>query len=247
MRHFLSIILLCFVAQGVMAQDKVITLVSDPVLEETGLWKYVLPRFKLKTRIKVDVVYGDAETSGDVRIFLDDIAPFIESAGQGFGIVQTSDGPLVDKFMEWIASDIGLGTISSFEIDGKQAFFPVLSEVVAIAAPLTGNISKGEEVALAKCGRCHVVSERNKYGGIDSTPSFGALRTFNDWQEKFGTFWTLNPHPSFTQIEEVTPSFDPEHPPSIYPIFLTLDEVSDIGAYMQTIPPKDLGPLLEGE
>lgn len=246
MRHILAIFLVCFSMATVQAQEKALTLVSDPVLMERGLWKYVLPRFKLKTRIKVNVVSGQG-ISGDVRVFSGGDAPFIEGGGAEYSVVQLSSNADADKFMEWLASDIGLRTISAFEIEDQQVFFPMQEEVVVVDAPLIGNTSKGEVVALSKCGRCHVVSEQNKYGGIDSTPSFAALRSLSDWQEKFGTFWTLRPHPSFTQIEDMTPPFDPAHPPIIYPIYLTLDEVSDIGAYLQTIEPKDLGPPLEGE
>jgi mono/diheme cytochrome c family protein len=105
----------------------------------------------------------------------------------------------------------------------------------------TEEYAPGEKLTLFHCGRCHVISERNKYGGIGSTPSFGALRTLEDWELRFAAFWTLNPHPAFTQVEGVTEPFPAHRPSPIHPVELTLDEIDRIIAYARTIPPKDLG------
>jgi len=103
------------------------------------------------------------------------------------------------------------------------------------------DFAPGEKLTLFHCGRCHVINERNKYGGIGSTPSFAALRTLDDWEDRFDAFWTLNPHPSFTQVEGMTEPFPPNRPSPIYPMKLTLDEVETITEYARTIAPKDLG------
>jgi mono/diheme cytochrome c family protein len=247
-RRILVILGIFLIAGTVQAQDKEITLVSDPELEASGLWAYVLPRFKLKTGIKVHVIYGTSDTDGDMILSQEGTTPvMVRGDGLGFRATLNRSSPHGKRFMEWLTSEVGQRTISAFRQGDRQVFFPSVVEVTEDVAQLEGNVTTGEETSIAKCGRCHVISERNKYGGIDSTPSFGALRTLVDWQERFRIFWTLNPHPSFTQIEGVTKPFDPAYPPHIYPIFLTVEEVSDIGAYMQTITPKDLGPLLEGE
>jgi mono/diheme cytochrome c family protein len=103
------------------------------------------------------------------------------------------------------------------------------------------DFAPGEKLTLFHCGRCHVINERNKYGGIGSTPSFAALRTLDDWEDRFDAFWTLNPHPAFTQVEGMTEPFLPHRPSPIHPMELTLDEVETITEYARTIPPKDLG------
>lgn len=248
MRHILVIVAIVLMAGAAQAQVKEITLVSDPDLEASGLLSYVLPRFKLKTGITVHVIYGESDTDGEVMISQEGTIPVMSREdGLGFRATLSRPSPHGKRFMEWLTSEVGQRTISAFRQNGRQVFFPSELEVVEETVPLEGNVLTGEDTAIAKCGRCHVISERNKYGGIDSTPSFGALRTLADWQERFRVFWTLNPHPSFTQVEGVTEPFDPAYPPQIYPIFLTVKEVGDIGAYMQTITPKDLGPLLEGE
>ena len=50
------------------AEDKRVTLYAPPELVETGLLKYILPRFSLKTQVRVTLLDGPAEvdlTLGD--------------------------------------------------------------------------------------------------------------------------------------------------------------------------------------
>ena len=68
MRQIFAILAIVLMAGTAHARDKDITLVSDPELEVSGLWSYVLPRFKLKTGIKVHVIYGTGDTDGPVFI-----------------------------------------------------------------------------------------------------------------------------------------------------------------------------------
>lgn len=103
----------------------------------------------------------------------------------------------------------------------------------------------GEKLALFACGRCHVVSERNRYGGIGSTPSFAAMRTLADWEARFRAFYTLAPHPAFTQVEGITPPFPAHRPSPIAPVELTEDQIERIVEFARGIAPKDLGPPLE--
>jgi len=104
-----------------------------------------------------------------------------------------------------------------------------------------GDYVLGEKLAISNCGRCHVVSPKNRMGGIGSTPSFAVLRAFPDWEDRMKAFWTLRPHPAFTQVEGMTEPFAAERPPHIHPIRLTLDELDTIIAYARTIEPADLG------
>lgn len=104
----------------------------------------------------------------------------------------------------------------------------------------------GERLTMINCGRCHVIGERNRMGGIGSTPSFMVIRTWENWEEKAKAFWTLNPHPAFTQIEGITEPFADDRPSPIHPIALTPDEVETILAYMRTVEPADLGAEIGG-
>lgn len=99
----------------------------------------------------------------------------------------------------------------------------------------------GEKLTLLHCGRCHVVSPRNRYGGIGSTPSFAAMRGAADWEARFRAFYSLAPHPAFTQVAGVTPPFSPQRPSPIHPVEISPAEIEEIIGYARTIPPKDLG------
>ena len=81
--------------------------------------------------------------------------------------------------------------------------------------------------------------------GIGSTPSFFVLRALKDWDIRFQTFYSLNPHPSFTQIAEVTEPFPVDRPSPIVPVELTLDEFDAILAYVSALKPADLGAPLQ--
>jgi len=124
-----------------------------------------------------------------------------------------------------------------------RAAFPALLPALLLAAPPAAaeDYAPGERLTIINCGRCHVVSPKNKMGGIGSTPSFAVLRTFPDWEERMKAFWTLRPHPAFTQVEGVTAPFAEDQPAHVHPIRLTLDELDQIIAYARTVPPADLG------
>jgi len=113
----------------------------------------------------------------------------------------------------------------------------------SVAAAQEGY-APGEKLTLMNCGRCHKVSEKDRMGGIGSTPSFAALRRIENWEERMKAFWTLRPHPSFTQIKNITEPFPENRPSVIHPISLTLDELEIIINYSRTIEPADLGPDL---
>jgi hypothetical protein len=124
----------------------------------------------------------------------------------------------------------------------RVALLALLSGLPLAAAPAAAqDYAPGEKLTIINCGRCHVVSSKNRMGGIGSTPSFAVLRTFPDWEDRMKAFWTLRPHPSFTQVEGMTKPFAEDQPAHVHPIRLTLDELDQIIAYARTIPPADLG------
>jgi len=146
----------------------------------------------------------------------------------------------VQKFLDWLTSDIGKRTIDAFK--GDVSFSSdVAVQKVEVVQEITGDVVLGEKISLSKCGRCHVVNEKNRMNGMGSSPSFPLLRTFPDWQNRFEAFFTLAPHPAFTQVEDVTEPFPIDRPSPIAPIEVTLDEIDAILAFMVTVPPADLG------
>ena len=102
-------------------------------------------------------------------------------------------------------------------------------------------LEKGEVLVRQHCTRCHVVGDLNKYGGIGSTPSFGAIKSLPDWQDRFAAFWSLLPHPSVVQVEGLSPERPKGLLATTKQIFLNMDDVDAIQAYVDTVPVKDLG------
>ena len=94
---------------------------------------------------------------------------------------------------------------------------------------------RGLEIAQKHCSRCHVVSKNNRYGGIESTPSFFGLRNMKDWEERFQEFFVRPPHPSFVNIKEVTEERSDKLPAFITEINLTLEQVDEILSYVSII------------
>lgn len=126
---------------------------------------------------------------------------------------------------------------------GLRAFPAVaLLSLVAVAPSAAAqDYVPGEKLTILNCGRCHVVSPKNRMGGIGSTPSFAVIRTWENWEQKMKAFWTLRPHPSFTQVEGMTNPFPQDRPAHVHPVTLTLQELDAIIAYARTIAPADLG------
>jgi len=217
------------------AQDKAFTLAAPDALVETGLMKHLLPRFSLKTGIRI-TLGAEGQAS-----FGPDGTPVFRQ-GDTLWHFQKTDGPNTDAFAKWLFSDVGTRTIESFKPPSGVAFstdVAVAKQVVAVAQ--TGDTKLGETLSLSQCGRCHVVNESNRMNAIGSTPSFALMRNFPDWQERFETFFLLKPHPAFTQVEDVTEPFAAHLPSPIAPIEVTLDQIEAITAYVGSIAPADLG------
>ena len=238
--------------QAAAAQDRRFTLAADSDLAASGLLTYVLPRFSLKTGIKIapadpaesaaaDAVLEPrgAATTGRPAFARGDTVYVCRVARAGG---ESGRAAHAERFCDWVVSDIGQRTIESFAPDGVQLYAAAASAPVKQDDTATGGDPVvGERLSFALCGRCHVVGPKNRMDGLGSTPSFGVLRTLSDWQERFQGFYLLNPHPAFTQIADVTDPFDESHPPPIVPLRLTLDELESILAFVAAISPADLG------
>ncbi|MFV2092467.1 MAG: hypothetical protein ACC634_05230 [Hyphomicrobiales bacterium] len=207
--------------------------------------------------IELNTLDTEGVMPGGADVVLTDIAAVTNgnaiAAMQGFGRIfyvvttvssadEAATARKATRFVDWLLADVGQRTIEQFKRDGKQVFKRAANVKKApVQAELTGDRAVGETLSYNKCGRCHVIGEKNRLKGIGSTPSFAVVRTIADWRLRFETFFTRNPHPSFTQIPDVTPPFDATRPPPIRPMALTLDELDDILAFAATIKPADLG------
>lgn len=225
-------------ATSAMAQDKTFTLSAPQDLVDSGLLKYVLPRFSLKTQTRITVVAPDADA--DASFGTDGFVAF-----QGLDQIwrlSLGDDADAQRFADWLRSDVGRNTVDSFQVDGVVLFTSKIEkEEVVVELTYDGDALRGEAVSLTYCGRCHVVNEKNRMNSIGSTPSFAVLRTLDNWQGRFETFYVLKPHPAFTQIEDLTEPFDPTRPSPIHAMEMTLEDLENIMAFVQGIPPADLG------
>ena len=242
------------IAQAAPAQERRIVLAATPALLESGLLKYLLPRFSLKTGIGVsavellegveaDVLLAPAEAIGEGR-------PAFR-AGKAIYLARApADGPggaeLAGRFVGWLLSRVGQRTVESFRAGGRQVFLAAAgAKASKPRARPTGDLARGEKLSFLHCGRCHVIGPRNRMGGLGSTPSFAVLKTLSDWEVRFRGFYMLNPHPSFTQIPDVTDPFDETRPPPIVPLEITLEDLDAILAYVATIEPARLRGALK--
>lgn len=211
---------------------------SDEMIA-SGFDKQLLPRFKFKHRITVTpVTNGEADMAFGAegqRVF-----QVIDGAAVHLAILTESEEAQV--FRDWLNSEPGKAAIESFAPEGAAVYTTeAVVVVVEEEEEFEGDTAVGARLAIVHCGRCHVVDERNRMGGIGSTPSFPALRGRENWSDLFRAFWAENPHPSFTQVEDVTEPFDPNKETHIAPVEITLEEIEAITAFVATLKAKELG------
>lgn len=234
---------LALAGQTARAQEdpRLVRLAVPDDLVQSGLLRHILPRFSLKTQVRVEAV---APGSGTVQAALgDEGRPVFDGLGQTWRLeVLAPDHPGTATFADWLTGEIGLRTVTSYAPDGSAPFAPPSLRKVAVAqVTYDGDADLGHRVSREKCTRCHGVDAATRGWGIGSTPSFGVLRALKDWEDRFSAFYALNPHPSFTVVTDLTEPFDPSRPPPISPIELTLEEVEAVLAYVATLQPADLG------
>ncbi len=227
-----------------LAADRSFRLSADQDLIDNGLIGFIVPRFSLKNATRVELVESGSEFDASLN-----------SQGRGqivftgpdtnwyLNITGDSDG--VRRFEQWLTGETGRKTIAAFSIDGVSRYRPSTgTQKTESGEQMRGDRTIGARLSQLHCGRCHTVDEKTRMSNIGSTPSFGLLRSFPDWQERFLSFYALRPHPAFTLVKDVTPPFDPARPPPIVPIEVTLEEIEAIAAFVSAIEPADLGAPL---
>lgn len=229
-------------ATPALSQDKSFDLQAPEVLFESGLLKHLLPRFSLKTGIRIQTT----DTVAEAAFGPEGVAVFRQ--GDTVWHFTHSGSPDTRAFEDWLRSDVGKRTIEAFAPDGEPVFSAeITEEQQTTTAILSGDIVLGQELSLFHCGRCHVVNNSNRMKAIGSSPSFALMRGFADWQERFETFFMRKPHPAFTQITDVTEPFAQHLPSPIAPVEITMTELDAITAFVSTIPAADLGAPLKSQ
>lgn len=246
-RHLIALILALVsmtTSPPAMANDKLVRLVVPQALVDSGLLKFMLPRFTLKTQVRFELLADGAPADAALGA---EGTPVFTGAGQTWSLaVRNPDHPGTQRFKDWITSEIGQRAITGFKPGGQQAFTlptAVVQETVDLA--FDGDADIGKKLSRLHCGRCHVAAPEDKFNTIGSTPSFFLLRTMGDWSDRFESFYVLKPHGAFTQIEDVTEPFPVDRPSPIVPIEMTLEDLEAIVAYVAAIQPADLGAPLK--
>lgn len=240
--------LFVFAGPGVTgeASAKTFRLSAPDDLVASGFLKHLLPRFSLKTGIRIEIV---PETETAEAAFSTSNAGTPAFAGidkDWFLGIADAGNEHVARFEEWLISDVGKKTIESFKPESGQVFAAAVAKPKeAVSEAIDGDVVSGEKLAVVHCGRCHMVNEATRLTTIGSSPSFAVMRSFSDWRARFEAFFALNPHPSFTQVDGVTEPFDISRPSPIAPVELTLDDLDAILAFVSRIPPADLGAPIQ--
>ncbi|MEM8701382.1 MAG: hypothetical protein AAGF82_06105 [Pseudomonadota bacterium] len=228
------------------ASAKSFRLSAPDDLVVSGFLKHLLPRFSLKTGIRIEIVpeSGAAEAGFSTSTAG---TPAFSGLGQDWYLaVADESNEHVARFEDWLASDVGKKTIASYAPENGQVFAAAAARPKeAVSEAISGDVVSGEKLAVAHCGRCHMVNEATRLTTIGSSPSFAVMRSFSDWRARFEAFFALNPHPSFTQVDGVTEPFDISRPSPIAPMELTLDDLDAILAFVSRIAPADLGAPIQ--
>lgn len=240
MRIALFCLTLVALASPCPAQEA-LGLASPDDIERSGLLQHILPRFSLKTGIRVT-----ADPAGPMELATAADSDPVFRRGDTIYYLRTDGSARQERFRDWLLSDIGKRTIEAFAPPDGPVFSASFETVEPDEAPVfDGNAERGAQLSAEKCGRCHVVGEQNRMKGIGSTPSFAVLRALPDWDVRFQSFYALRPHPAFTQVEGITDPFDAERPSPIHPVLLTPEELEAILAFVSATGAADLGaPLI---
>lgn len=237
---FLCLSLTLFASPSWSQED--LGLAAPPEVTASGLLEHILPRFSLKTGVRVV-----ADPAGVMVLSHGPQgAPVFARDGVGYNLNISPDDPRQQRFLDWLRSDIGKRTVESFAPASGAAFVASIPEAIADSpTQVDGDAALGARLSLIHCGRCHVVGPENRMSGLGSTPSFAVLRAMPDWSERFETFYVLNPHPSFTQIEGITAPFAPDLPSPIVPLAITPEDLEAILAFVAVVSAADLGAPLQ--
>ncbi|MBE1282529.1 MAG: hypothetical protein GJ676_04380 [Rhodobacteraceae bacterium] len=239
MRFVLLCLSLLLTASPSFAQEA-LGLAAPREIQDSGLLKHILPRFSLKTSIRVV-----ADEAGPMVLATDPQGTAVLARGDTVYYLQVPDEAKAKRFADWITSDVGKRTIESFKPATGVPFSAQFDVVEVEEDPLfEGDANAGATLSLTHCGRCHVIGPQNRMSGLGSTPSFQILRALPDWSDRFQQFYALKPHAAFTQLEGVTEPFDPERPSPIVPVEMSIEDLDAILAYVTEIEPADLGAPL---
>tara|TARA_B000000532_G_scaffold44537_1_gene33611 strand:+ start:3694 stop:4470 length:777 start_codon:yes stop_codon:yes gene_type:complete len=240
---FFSFLIIFFQVKNALSEEVYLHFPEELLMIEFD--KHILPRFKFKTQISIKSKKTSENTDLSIDVKNEGISVFSDLNGIVYKIEKITSDEIklnkIEKFIDWLRSPSGISAIEGFQFNGTPMFkalkFEKQNEKEFV---FEGDIKNGLLVSQKHCKRCHVVDD-NAFAGIDSSPSFHAMRSFEDWEERFRAFWTVSPHLNVISIKEVYDAGSKLSPVVIVPIELSLDDIDDILSYVSKIKPKDLG------
>jgi len=239
LKYLALILAIVWLTGPLRAEERQFTLHLAPEITESGLARYLLPRFALKTGRRAMIVEGSA----DIAILAGPrpgAAALMKRGTTLYVLIRNSDNPAAARFEEWLLSDIGQRTLAAFKPKSGPPFEGGALQEAAVEFTFEGDVALGLKLARQHCARCHRVAPGSATT-IGSTPSFMALRALPDWAERMMTYYVRNPHPAFMRVAGVSPEFGEANPPAIVPVLLTQEQVEAIQAYVSSLKPADLG------
>jgi len=96
-----------------------------------------------------------------------------------------------------------------------------------------GDAANGRRLAEDHCQRCHVVSQENRFAGINSTPSFMMLASLRDWEVRFLSFFERPPHLVLVRVPGVPRKS--AGPTAIAEFEVTPQGIADLTAYAASL------------
>lgn len=152
-----------------LADDRLVRVYAPDQLVETGVLKFALPRFSLKTQVRIELV--DDPTKADLRLGPDGRALFSGLGDTWHMEVAVGDHPGTKRLADWLTSDVGKRTILGFAPDGAALFTPPeIVEPTAVVVEASGESQLGLDVSRRDCARCHRVDE-DRMAGSDPRPA----------------------------------------------------------------------------
>ena len=149
-------------AQGLAAEERRIVLAASAGLSESGFLDYLLPRFSLKTGIRVTPVVLEDGIQVDVKLGPADVVKDGRAAlrgGKTVYAVRVAEGGAgkpghARRFVDWLLSKVGQRTVESFRANGRQVYLAAAAAKAKKARPMpTGDLARGEKLSFLHCGR----------------------------------------------------------------------------------------------
>ncbi len=134
----------------------------------------------------------------------------------------------------WLLAAITLAMVPPGRAAASE---PVVTgeQTTASEQAVAGEQERGKKIAKVHCARCHVAGDFNPMGGISSTPSFYLLvREFDDWRQRFETFYLRRPHGAFITLKGAG-RLRNDLPANAHPIELSARDVRDVTVYAASL------------